>query len=82
MYSVIGNSLNKYDVQQRFLLYRWHVKDSIYFDKSFRMTMDNGSREGIHLPRYDDYTTVAFYYLTKPQGVPYELPENIEMRMR
>ena len=82
MYAVLGNSLHKYLAQQRLLLYRWHVKDAIYFDKSFRMTMDNGSREGIHLPRYDDYTSVAFYYLTEPQGVPYELPPDIELRMR
>lgn len=82
MYAVIGNSMKKYQSQQRFLLYRWHVKDAIYFDKSFRMTMDNGTYELPMSPRYDDYTSVAFYYLTEPQAVPFELPSNDEMWMR
>lgn len=82
MYAVLGNSFEKYNVQQRFLLYRWHVKDPVYFEKSFKMTMDNGiNYPPKHKPRYDDYTTVAFYYLTEPAGVPYVLPDNKDMWM-
>ncbi len=80
LYAILGNSGEaQYNQQQRFLLYRWHVKDPVYFDKSFRMTLDNLGWTG---PRYDDYTTVAYWYLTHPAPVPLELPEDKEMIMR
>ena len=80
LYAICGNdSTEMYNGQQRFLLYRFHVKDPIYFDASFRMTMDNLGWTG---PRYDDYTSVAFWYLEKPAGVPVSLPENRDMIMR
>lgn len=80
MYSILGNDRSKqYNGQQRFLLYRWHVPDPVYFDESFRMTMDNLGWTG---PRYDDYTTVAYWYLEKPARLPYELPADQEMIMR
>ena len=31
----------QYNQQQRFLMYRFHVKDPVYFDRSFRMVLDN-----------------------------------------
>lgn len=80
MYAMFGNDRNKqYNGQQRFLLYRWHIPDPVYFDHSFRMTMDNLGWTG---PRYDDYTTVAYYYLEKPSKLPYELPTDREMIMK
>lgn len=80
MYAMFGNDRDaQYNGQQRFLLYRWHIKDPVYFDKSFRMTMDNLGWTG---PRYDDYTTVAYYYLEKPSKLPYELPADHEMIMQ
>jgi len=83
MYSILGNTAERYNNQQRFLLYRWHEKDPIYFDKSFRMTLDNGAySDWGDYPRYDDYTSVAFWYLNKPMGVPYKLPTHYEMKMR
>ena len=65
--------------QQRFLLYRFHVKDPVYFSKSFKMTMDNLGWTG---PRYDDYTSVAFWYQQKPGKLPFELPADAEMVMK
>lgn len=80
MFAVCGNdNTEAYNGQQRFLLYRFHIKDPIYFQKSFRMTMDNLGWTG---PRYDDYTSVAFWYLEKPTGIPCKLPEDHEMIMR
>lgn len=80
MYAIYGNdSSEMYNGQQRFLLYRLHVKDPVYFEKSFRMTMDNLGWTG---PRYDDYTSVAFFYLEKPSPLPHELPSDEELCMR
>ena len=79
MYAVLGDTGEKYNGQQRFLLYRWHVLDPVYFERSFRMTLQNLGWTG---PRYDDYTTVAYYYLDKPAAVPFPLPGDRELVMR
>lgn len=80
MYAIYGNDREKqYNGQQRFLLYRWHVKDPVYFDESFRMVLDNLGWTG---PRYDDYTTVAYWYLDHPARLPYSLPGDGEMCMK
>ncbi len=80
MYAVYGNDRNRqYNGQQRFLLYRWHIPDPVYFDESFRMTMDNLGWTGA---RYDDYTTVAYYCMEKPTPLPFALPGDREMIMR
>ena len=83
MYAILGNTSERYNSQQRFLLYRWHEKDPVYFHASFRMTIDNGTySDWGDVPRYDDFTSVAFWYLRKPMGVPYRLPTHFEMKMR
>ncbi|MBQ7792180.1 MAG: DUF2961 domain-containing protein, partial [Clostridia bacterium] len=83
LYAILGDTREKYNVQQRFLLYRWHDKDPVYFDKSFRMTIDDGIyAPPIHSPRYDDFTSVAFYYLTEPKALPFELPSHFELFLR
>lgn len=79
LYAILGDSEAQYNAQKRFMLYRFHVKDEIYFEKSFTMKMDNLGWTG---PRYDDYTTVAYYYLTEPKALPFELPENSELVMK
>lgn len=71
MYAVLGDSRERYNAQKRFYLYRWHKPDPIYFRKSFRMTFDDLGWTG---PRYDDFTTVAYYYLSEPAAVPFVLP--------
>ena len=43
------------------------------------MIMDNLGWTGA---RYDDYTTVAYYYMEKPTRLPNELPADHEMIMR
>ena len=80
MYAIYGNdSSEMYNGQQRFLLYRLHVEDPVYFKESFRMTMDNLGWTG---PRYDDYTSAAFFYLKEPAPLPWGLPEDQELCMR
>ena len=79
MYAILGSDTELYNQQQRFLLYRWHVKDPVYFERDFRMVMDNLGWTG---PRYDDYTTTAYWYLSEPAPVPVKLPEDQEMVMR
>lgn len=79
MYAILGDSREMYNAQKRFMLYRFHVKDAVYFDQSFRMTMDNLGWTG---PRYDDYTSVAYWYLDKPRPLVFELPKDREMIMK
>ena len=79
LYAILGDNEEFYNQQQRFLLYRFHVKDPVYFSKSFKMTMDNLGWTG---PRYDDYTSVAFWYQQKPGKLPFELPADAEMVMK
>ena len=80
MYAIYGNDRSRqYEGQQRFLLYRWHVPDPVYFDRSFRMVLDNLGWTG---PRYDDYSTAAFWYLDRPARLPFDLPGDGELVMK
>ena len=79
MFAITGDGQEQYNAQKRFMLYRWHVTDAIYFDKEFCMKMDNLGWTG---PRYDDYTSVAYYYLDKPARPPFALLSNDELTMR
>ena len=78
LYAILGDTTAFYNAQKRFLLYRWHEKDEIWFDESFKMVMDNLGWTG---PRYDDYTSCAYYYLEKPASLPFALPEDRELIM-
>ncbi len=79
LYAILGNPREFYNAQQRFLLYRWHVPDPVYFEKDFRMTLDNLGWTG---PRYDDYTSVAYWYLDVPAPLPHPLPADKDMTMK
>lgn len=78
MYAVLGGNIDEYYKNQlRFLLYRWHLNDPIHFSKSLRITMDNHGG----VKRYDDYTTVAYWYQTLPTAEFPPLPPDDEMNM-
>lgn len=79
MFAVLGNTAQVYNNQQRFLLYRLHIPDPIHFKTGFRMTLDNLGWTG---PRYDDYTSVAYWYQTLPSAPLKPLPTDTEMIMR
>lgn len=79
LYAILGDNDAFYNGQQRFLLYRFHVPDPIRFDEAFRMTLDNLGWTG---PRYDDYTSVAYWYQTLPSAPLKPLPSDAEMCMK
>ena len=79
LYAILGNNRDQYNSQQRFLLYRFHVPDPIHFSQAFRMTIDNMGWTG---PRYDDYTSVAYWYQSLPSAVLKPLPDDSELCMR
>lgn len=79
LYAILGDNNEWYNGQQRFLLYRFHVCDPIHFDHAFRMTLDNMGWTG---PRYDDYTSVAYWYQTLPGKPLAKLPDDGELVMR
>ncbi len=78
LYAIYGSNEEQYNQQLRFLLYRWHVKDPIYFKKNFRMCLDNLGWTG---PRYDDYTSVAYFYLKDVQNITEDLPDDAALCM-
>ena len=79
LFAIMGDNREFYNGQQRFLLYRFHEKDPVYFSKNFKMTIDNLGCTG---PRYDDYTSVAYWYLEKPSKLAKGLPSDEEMVMK
>lgn len=79
LYAILGDTEAMYNAQKRFMLYRWHVTDAIYFDTGFKMVMDNLGWTG---PRYDDYTSTAYWYLDHPAKLPFALPEDGELIMK
>ena len=79
LFAIMGDNREFYNGQQRFLLYRFHEKDPVYFSKNFKMTIDNLGWTG---PRYDDYTSVVYWYLEKPSKLAKELPSDEEMVMK
>ncbi len=79
MYAILGDNAQFYNGQQRFLLYRFHIADPIHFEKNFRMTLDNMGWTGL---RYDDYTSVAYWYQTLPSAPLKQLPNDNEMVMK
>ncbi len=74
MYAVLGDRVNRYNVQPRFMLYRWHVSDPICFDQSVRVVIQNMhfTSHG-HRPRRDDYASTAYWYQELP-GAQFEPP--------
>jgi hypothetical protein len=67
--------------QERYGLYRWHVRDPIRFQQDLRVTMQAlGWRSRIggrnrYLPLQDDIASTAFWYQTEPHAPFPELPD-------
>ena len=55
-------------------MYRFHIEDPIYFQKSLRATIEHGHAND----REDDYTSVAFWYQTEPHQKLVPLPPVLE----
>lgn len=43
-------------------MYRFHIEDPIYFSKSLKVTIEKGHNNN----RFDDYSSVAFWYQAEP----------------
>lgn len=63
--------------QLRFSMYRWHIKDPIYFNKDIRVTIQalGWRSERRYLPLQEDISSVAYFYLEKPSSVSGTLPD-------
>ena len=79
LFAIMGDNDAWYEGQQRFLLYRFHLKDPIHFQSAFRMTLDNLGWTG---SRYDDYTSVAYWYQTLPGAPLDKLPSDDDLVMK
>ncbi len=66
-----------YSTNQRFSLYRWHIKDPIYFSEDIRITIQAlGWRSGgRYLPLQDDISSVAYFYLDRCSDISGTLPD-------
>jgi Protein of unknown function (DUF2961). len=53
-------------------VYRFHISDPIYFDKSFRFTIEHGHNNVLTL----DLRSVAYWYLAQATGVPEIKPKS------
>ncbi len=75
-----------YNIQQRFSMYRWHVKDPIRFENDLKVTVqclgwqtgDNGKIQYL-MPRQDDYISVSYWYQEKPTTYKHNLLSHDEM---
>jgi hypothetical protein len=70
-----------YRSQQRFGMYRWHIADTIRFERDLRVTIQAlGWRapqggQPRYLPLQDDIASTAFWYQTEPHAAFPQLPD-------
>ena len=76
LWARLGDNRQYNSGQPRFMLYRWHLPDPIYFEHDFRMTIDNLGGRGL---RRDDFMTCAYWYQTLPNAPLKPLPEDCEL---
>jgi hypothetical protein len=72
-----------YKSQQRFGMYRWHIQDTIRFEKELRVTIQAlGWRSGgRYLALQDDISSTAFWYQAEPHAQFPALPERDELEV-
>ena len=76
MYNISFRQKCKIYAPNRFMAYRWHIPDPVYFKKSFRMTVqDFEIVPGKHVSRQDDFVSTAYWYQTLPSRPLAPLPE-------
>jgi hypothetical protein len=83
MFAMFKSDGSKRCSQDRFMAYRWHIKDPIYFNTDFRMTLQSmeftpyGGRT-----RRDDYSSVAFWYQSLPSNPLKPLPSREDVYLK
>jgi hypothetical protein len=72
-----------YDSQQRFGLYRWHIKDPVRFDKDLKVTIqDLGWRSGgRYLQQQSDISSVTYWYQAEPHAPFPALPSKNDLEV-
>lgn len=65
-----------YRVQQRFGMYRWHIKDPVRFENNLKVTIQalGWTGDGRYLPLQDDISSVVFWYQLEPHVKFPQLP--------
>ena len=54
-------------------LYRFHIEDPVFFEKSIRVSIEHGHANNLH----NDYSSTAYWYQTLPRG-PFPLLPGLE----
>lgn len=69
--------------QLRFSMYRWHIRDPIYFNRDIRVTMQalGWRSERRYLPLQEDISSVAYFYLENPSSVSGTMPDRDGLEM-
>ena len=82
--SLVTRPDGRYDSQQRFNLYRWHITDPIRFEQDLKVTIQAlGWRDGgRYLPLQDDIASVAYWYQTEPHAAFPKLPSKDELEIQ
>ena len=52
-------------------LYRFHIEDPVFFEKSIRVSIEHGHANNLS----NDYSSTAYWYQTLPTGIFPELPD-------
>lgn len=65
-----------YRVQQRFGMYRWHIKDPVRFENNLKVTIQalGWTGDGRYLPLQDDISSVVYWYQLEPHVKFPQLP--------
>ena len=77
-----------YNAQQRFGLYRWHIRDPVRFDTGLKVTIQAlgwtawaSDELSKYLPLRDDISSVAFWYQIEPHTPFPPLPSKDELEI-
>jgi hypothetical protein len=73
-----------YKSQQRFGMYRWHLRDPIRFESDLRVTIQalGWRADGRYLPLQDDIASVAFWYQAEPHAPFPKLPDRDTLEVK
>jgi hypothetical protein len=73
-----------YKSQQRFGMYRWHLRDPIRFESDLRVTIQalGWRADGRYLPLQDDIASVAYWYQAEPHATFPKLPDRDTLEVK
>jgi hypothetical protein len=73
-----------YKSQQRFGMYRWHLRDPIRFESDLKVTIQalGWRTDGRYLPLQDDIASVAYWYQAEPHAPFPKLPDRDTLEVK